>query len=220
MGSERSSDAPIACTLDTRDFKQRLVSIAKLNRDALCSHERDGLVLRLRYDAKFADRVNEMVRRETQCCAFLQFDIRQEGDYVLLTITSPEEARVASETLFEQFASRGQGGAGTPARIALACTCAAVTCALACVAPIAVPAVILAGTGTALGWLAGAHTWMTMLATVAVVAAWVWVWRHAIRTGLRPGASTLRLMGIATFLLALALAWPFIEPEITRAFGA
>jgi hypothetical protein len=220
MGSEKASEAPIACTLDAGDFKQRLASIAELNRDALRSHERDGLVMHLRYDAKFADRVNEMVRRETQCCAFLRFDTRQEGDEVLLTITSPEEARVASETLFEQFASRGQSGAGTPARIALACTCAAVICAVACVAPLAVPAVVLAGTGTALAWLAGAHTWMTMLATLAVAAAWLWVWRHAIRTGLRPAPSTLRLMGVASFLLALALAWPLIEPEIARAFGA
>ena len=222
MGSDNATalDAPIACTLDTDGFKQRLAWIVELNRDALRGHERDGLVLHLRYDAKSADRVKEMVRREKQCCAFLRFDVRDEGDEVLLTITAPVEARVASETLFEQFVSRGQSGTAAPARIALACTCAAVTCAVACVAPLAVPAVVLAGTGSMLAWLAGAHSWMTVLATLAVAVAWLWVWRHAIRTGLRPAPSTFRVLGIATFLLALAIFWPVIEPEIARAFGA
>jgi hypothetical protein len=130
------------------------------------------------------------------------------------------KARVAAETLFEQFVTRDQSGTPAPARIALACTCAAVTCAVACVAPLAVPAVVLAVTGSMLAWLAGAHSWMTVLATFAVAAAWLWVWRHAIRTGLRPAQSTFRILGIATFLLALAVSWPFVEPEIARAFGA
>ena len=143
MRPDTASETPIACTLDISGFKQRLAWIAELNHDALRSHESDGLVLRLRYDAKSADRVKEMVRREKQCCAFLRFDIRHESDDVLLTITAREEARIAAETLFQQFVSRGQSDAATPARIALACTCAAVTCAAACVAPLALPAVVL-----------------------------------------------------------------------------
>jgi hypothetical protein len=215
MGSDdaTASDAPIACTLDIGGFKERLAWIAELNRDALRSHQWDERVLHLRYDATYADRVKEMVHREKQCCAFLKFHIRHEGDDVLLSITAPEEARVAAETLFEQLVSRGQSGAAAPARIALAC-------AAACVAPLAVPAVVLAGTGSMLAWLAGAHSWMTVLATLAVAAAWLWVWRHAIRTGFRPAPSTFRILGIATFLLALAMLWPFIEPEIPRTFGA
>jgi len=138
----------------------------------------------------------------------------------LLTITAPVEARVASETLLEQFVSRGQSGTAAPARIALACTCAAVTCAVACVAPLAVPAVVLAGTGSMLAWLAGAHSWMTVLAALAVAGAWIWVWRHAISTDLRPALSTFRILSVATFLLALSVFWPFIESEIARAFGA
>jgi hypothetical protein len=151
-----AAETPIACTLDAGGFKQRLAWIAELNRDALRGHEREGLVLQLRYDAKAADRVKEMVRREKQCCAFLRFDVRHEGNDVLLTITSPTEARIAAETLFEQFITRGQSDATTPARVA---------------------------------------------------------------TSLRPAPSTFRILGIATFLLALAVFWPFIEPEIARAFG-
>jgi hypothetical protein len=215
-----ASETPIVCTLDMGGFKQRLAWIAELNRDALRSHERDGLVLHLRYSARSADRIKEMVHREKQCCGFLRFDVRDEGNDVLLTITAPEEARIAAETLFEQFVTCGQSGPATPARIALACTCAAVTCAAARVAPLALPAVVLAVTGSMLAWLSGAHSWMTVLAALAVAAAWLWLWWHAIRTGLRPATSTFRILGIATFLLALAVLWPFIEPEIARAFGA
>lgn len=104
MGHDHAtSKTTIACALDTGGFKDRLAWIAELNRDALRSYKRDGLVVHLRYDAKSADRVKEMVHREKKCCAFLRFDVQHEGNDVLLTITAPEEARVASETLFDQF---------------------------------------------------------------------------------------------------------------------
>jgi len=86
-----TSETPIVCTLDVGGFKERLSWIAELNRDALRNHEQDGLALRLRYNAKFADRVIELVRREKQCCAFLQFELQHEGGDVLLTITAPED---------------------------------------------------------------------------------------------------------------------------------
>jgi len=54
-------DTSIACSLDIGGFKDRVAWIADLNRVALRSHQRDDLVLHLRYDAKSADRVIEMV---------------------------------------------------------------------------------------------------------------------------------------------------------------
>ena len=100
-----SPDFPIACTLDVGDFRDRLAQIATLNRDALREHRRDGLMLHLRYAVEARDRVREMVRREQVCCSFLTFDLREEGGEVALTITAPEEARIAAETLFDQFAA-------------------------------------------------------------------------------------------------------------------
>lgn len=212
MQSDHASEEPITCTLGAGDFKQRLGWIAELNRKALRSHAREGLVLDLRYDAKFADEVREMVRREAQCCAFLRFDVRKKADELLLTITAPEEARIAAETLFEQFTSRGQSSAEAPARIALACTCVAVTCGAACIAPVALPATVLATTGSMLALFAGAHGWLTVLAVFTVAVAWLWVWWQAIRTGVRPAPSTFGVLGIATILLAIAVSWPFMEP--------
>jgi hypothetical protein len=60
---------------------------------------------------------------------------------------------------------------------------------------------------------------MTVLAILAVAVAWLWIWRQARGSRIRPSPYTLHMMGLATFLLALALAWPLIEPEIARALG-
>jgi hypothetical protein len=173
MGSEQAtiSETPIACTLGASDYKERLAEIAKLARDALRSYERDGLILRLRYDAAAADRVIEMVRRERDCCAFLTFKLREEGKEILVTVSASEEARVPAEAMFGQFITPAPPSTPAVARAALACACAAAACGAACVAPLALPAVVLAATGTALAWLAEAHGWMTILAILAVGAA-------------------------------------------------
>lgn len=96
-------DAPIACTLTARDLKARLTLIGKLNRDALRGHERSDLTLVLRYDRAAADRVHEMVRREQECCAFLDFEISEQADVLSVRIVAPDRARPASEALYEQF---------------------------------------------------------------------------------------------------------------------
>lgn len=222
MGSDMattSDTTPIACTLGIGDYKERLASIAALARDALRGYERDDLVLRLRYAAAAADRVKEMVHKEQACCAFLAFDVRDEGDEILVTISAPETARVAAETMFEQFVTPARAGAAGSARFALVCSCAAAACAAACFAPLVLPAALLAGTGSVLAWLAGAHVWMTVLAILAVAGAGFWVWREARQLGLAPSRSTLRFMGIAGLLLALALVYPLIEPQIVQALA-
>jgi hypothetical protein len=221
MGSDiaTSSETPIACTLSVGDYRERLTQIAELARGALRSYEKDGLVLHLRYDAAAADRVKEMVRRERDCCAFLTFDLREEGEEIAVTVSAPEEARIAAETMFAQFVTPAEAGAGAPSRVVLACACAATACAAVCFAPLVLPAVVLAGTGTVHAWLAQAHSWMTGLAVLTVAIAWLWIWRESRRLGMRPSPSALHFMGAATFLLALALIYPLVEPQIARALG-
>lgn len=94
---------PIACTLAGEDFRERIAWIASLTRDALRSHDRDDLVLRLRYAPEAASRVGEMIRKEQMCCAFLMFEVREDPDEVQLTITAPENARAVADALFEPF---------------------------------------------------------------------------------------------------------------------
>jgi hypothetical protein len=214
-----ATETPIACTLSAGDYKERLTQIAELTRDALRNHERNGPTLTLRYDAAAAERIREMVRRERDCCAFLTFAVREEGDEIAVTISVPEEARIAAEILFEQFVTPAPSGSTKAARVALACASGAAACGAACVAPLVLPAAVLAGTGVMLAGLASAHAWMTMLAILAVAVAWLWIWRQASGPRMLPLRSTLYIMAVATFLLALALFWPLLEAQIARAFG-
>jgi hypothetical protein len=94
---------PIACTLPPGDLRERLDSIRTLTREALVTAERDGLVLALRYAPDAVERVRAMVAGEQQCCAFLNFEVREHPDAVHLTITAPENARAAADELFAQF---------------------------------------------------------------------------------------------------------------------
>ncbi len=95
--------APIACTLAGNDYRQRLAWIADLNKVALRSHQRDGLVLTLFYDGEAEARVRDLMAREQICCAFLGFDLGLEDDLVRLTVVAPEDARLAADTIFDQF---------------------------------------------------------------------------------------------------------------------
>ena len=116
-----SKTAPIACTLATADFKDRIAWIGELTRDALRRYERQGLVLDLRYAPEAASRVREIVRKEQECCAFLTFEMLEELDEVRLTITAPAEATEAADLLFEQFV------ASAPKKPVLGCGCGRLT---------------------------------------------------------------------------------------------
>jgi hypothetical protein len=227
--------APVACTLAPGAYKDRMAWIGALTRDALRSHQRHGLVLDLRYAPEARDRVREMVRNEQACCSFLVFDLREEPNEIRLTITAPETAREAVDTLFEQFvasapASSGCACAEPPsgplrdsekqpgtkaARLtAVALATGAVACGAGCVLPFALPAVVLASAGGILAWFADMHVWVTGLATAAVIGAWSWIAWQTHRTLRKPATSTVYAMMAATALLAIAVLWPAIEERL------
>jgi hypothetical protein len=105
--TKTSQTRPIACTLTGGNFQERLMWIAELTRDDLQSYERNDLVLDLKYAPEAAERVREMVRKEKDCCAFLNFNLREDHREVRLTITAPEGAREAANVLFQQFVASG-----------------------------------------------------------------------------------------------------------------
>src|SRR5262249_3988362 len=96
-------DLLIVCTLGPDDLRGRIEWIRDLTRDALLAHERDGLVLRLRYAARARDLVREMVRREQECCGFLDVLLEQDAQGSAVTITVPEKARSAADLLFATY---------------------------------------------------------------------------------------------------------------------
>ena len=94
---------PIVCTLTSGDLRDRLGLLQALTAEALVDYDRDGLVLTLRYAPDAVERVRALVASERHCCAFLSFDIQEQSDVVVVTITAPENARDAADELFEQF---------------------------------------------------------------------------------------------------------------------
>lgn len=199
---------------------------------------RRDLVLELRYALEARDRVLELVSKERACCGFPVFELDEAGGEIRLTITAPEAAREAAQALFQEFI------AGVPASSSCACATSAVAvrvplskeplgakaagvmavtpstgavaCGVCCVLPFALPATLLASTGTLLAWLVSAHVWVTLLAIVSVVGAWAWIAWQSRRSGRRPAMSTLVMMSASTVLLTIAVLWPLIEKPLIR----
>lgn len=92
----------------------------------------------------------------------------------------------------------------------------ALACGICCVVPIALPGVALGGLGAMLAWVGNAYAAVTAIASLLVVAAWIWVYRDATRRNARPAAATLWLMGLASVVLVAALAWPRLEPAVAN----
>jgi hypothetical protein len=77
-------EGPIACTLGSGDYRERLAWIAELARDGLLSVRREDLEIELRYAPRVSDRIREMVSMEQECCAFLNFVISETSEDVRL----------------------------------------------------------------------------------------------------------------------------------------
>lgn len=93
----------IACTLGAGDFKERVAGIRELASRHLLSSRREPLVLHLTYEADALPAVEDLVEKESDCCAFLNFEL-QTGETVQLTITAPASAASAADELFAHFA--------------------------------------------------------------------------------------------------------------------
>lgn len=229
--------SPIACTLAPGAFKDRLAWIATLNKDALRKYARRDLVLELSYALEARERVHEMVRNEQACCAFLAFELREAGNEIRLTVTAPETAREAADALFEQFTANAPApsscacatsasAARTPAKeppgskaagvTAMTLSAGAVACGVCCVLPFALPATVLASTGSLLAMFVKMHVWVTILAILSLVGAWGWIAWQTRRTRRKPALSTLFMMGAATMLLTVAVLWPLLEKPLIR----
>ncbi|KHL17075.1 hypothetical protein CLV56_0793 [Mumia flava] len=85
--------APDACTLPSAAQPLRVAEFADLfgSRRALVSRERPT-VLRIELEAEpgLAAAVEDLTRRETRCCSFFDFAVREVGGAVTLRVGVPE----------------------------------------------------------------------------------------------------------------------------------
>ncbi|RWX11872.1 hypothetical protein EHI42_23460 [Rhizobium hidalgonense] len=102
--NDAKEEMPIACTLDAGDFKARTAQIEALAAQHLQRVSRQPLSIELTYATEALAELRDLVRKETECCAFLDFDLAETSEGIRLRITAPEAAREAADTLFANFA--------------------------------------------------------------------------------------------------------------------
>jgi len=225
-----------ACSLEAHAFQERVKWIAALNQQFLRSVDRQGRTLTVIYDFAALQQIEEMVTRERECCAFLEFDL-QRGEAVKLTITVPAHAAADSDQLLMPFyqqqvtadAASCCGTCETTARpvraggaagVAVTTSATAVVaCGACCVIPLAFPAVTATVAGGALAWFGKAHVWMTVLAVLVVVVAWLWIWQQRVKRGARASKATIGVMSAASLVALLAVVWSQLEPSLIAALG-
>ena len=71
-----TSPLPIACSLSTRAFADRLDWITRLNREFLVDFRVEGGSLRSVYRADAEQQIRELVASEQECCGFLRFAVQ------------------------------------------------------------------------------------------------------------------------------------------------
>jgi hypothetical protein len=98
-----STDAPIACSLSADELPERVREIRDIGRDALLSVDRAG-AMRFRADRATRERLEAVIAAESACCASLSFDLRDDGDGLLLSITGPPTAEPLARDLVHAFA--------------------------------------------------------------------------------------------------------------------
>ena len=103
-----TSELPIACTLSATDLAARLNQMAELGRAALVDVRHEGRRAELRFaaGAGVRARVDGIVAAESQCCAFLEMNVRDHADTIVLAIRARDGAEVVLQELVDAFRGR------------------------------------------------------------------------------------------------------------------
>ena len=105
-----TTELPIACSLDRAELAQRSRRWERLAERALieASLRDDGVaVQRYRDDPETVAELEELVRLEGDCCAFLDFKLSHPGGELVLEVRGPEGAAVIVAAFGEEPARAG-----------------------------------------------------------------------------------------------------------------
>jgi hypothetical protein len=97
------SGAPRACSLSAADQGDRAAEFRALAGRALVERERDDGAVRLsfRADPDVREAVEDLARRERECCSFLDFSVREGDGHVTLAIAAAPEDRPPLDAFYE-----------------------------------------------------------------------------------------------------------------------
>jgi hypothetical protein len=116
-------------------------------------------------------------------------------------------------------AANQKAAGGKAASAAVMTALAAAACTACCLLPFTLPAVILASAGGLIAMLDHAHGWVTRLAVLVVICAWLWIGWQVRKTRRSATRFTVVTMVLATVLTAAAASWPVFEPIAFNALG-
>ena len=94
-------ELPIACTLDPAEQADRAELARGIGARSLLAWAETDRGASMRFEAQAESDLRSLIAAESQCCAFLEFDLRRDGDELLLSVEGPEEARPLILALFE-----------------------------------------------------------------------------------------------------------------------
>ncbi len=102
-------DQPIACTLTAAELPNRLAEIRAIGASSLRSADAGASDAVLHFDAEpgIRERLSAIVAAESRCCAFLDFDLADAPDELVLMICAPKGGEPVMHELVEAF--RGSG---------------------------------------------------------------------------------------------------------------
>jgi hypothetical protein len=100
-------DLPIACSLSAAEYYRRLGEFQHLFAAALTTfrRERTRLIITLEGKQEVEASAIELFSREKECCPFFSFELRRDGDEVLVLAEVPDEADPCLDDL-ERLAKR------------------------------------------------------------------------------------------------------------------
>jgi hypothetical protein len=96
------TEPPIACTLTPNGMSARRALIDALAADGLLDRAATdtGLRVRLRDTPEIEQRTRELLAAESECCAFLDFELGREDGDLVLDIAGPADARPVIDMFF------------------------------------------------------------------------------------------------------------------------
>ncbi len=101
-----AEELPIVCSLGADDLTARLDLIAAIGARNLISRGTEGgaQLLRFRRGDGVRRSLEDVIAAEAKCCSFLEMEIREDAEALVLVIRAPAEAEPVAAGLAAAFA--------------------------------------------------------------------------------------------------------------------
>jgi hypothetical protein len=104
-----AQELPVVCSLGASDLGRRLAAIGEIGAESLIDHQQDGgrHLLRFRSDTRTRERLEDIVKAERECCAFLDLTLMEGCCELTLKVTAPEAGQATADGFAMAFVAGG-----------------------------------------------------------------------------------------------------------------